>query len=330
MRIDAYVASRHAQGERPLPAQNGRQIRHPQAIGTSWTPGLARGHVHNAADQPNADGTMHTVIVHSEAAPMAYVDLAELKARLPIEEAIARLDLTLTHAESQHCGPCPTCRRGGPRALAIMPAKNAFYCFGARIGGDVIALAAHIRDCEMKEAACFLADEEQNDAAPESGGSAKVTGPDEKTKGSEERRLLKPLAYLEPAHPKVQALGLTDETCRAVGAGNAPKGILRGRLAIPIHDWRGELIAYCGQAVSDDSPALIFPNSVRPEGHLFNAHQAGEGELILARDPLKAAPASQNGVDNIVAPLTDGLSAEQLQAPAAHMNERGCENVAIH
>lgn len=261
---------------------------------------------------------------------MAYIDFAELKARLPIEEAIARLDLTLKHANGQHRGPCPTCRRGGPRALVITPAKNAFYCFGARMGGDVIALAAHIRDCGMKEAACFLAGEEQNGAAPESDASSQATGPDEKTKGIEERRLLKPLAYLEPAHPKVQTLGLTEETCRAFGAGYAPKGILRGRLAIPIHDWRGELLAYCGQAVSDESPALIFPNGFRPEGHLFNAHQAGEGELILARDPLEAMLASQNGIENTVAPLTDGLSAEQLQALAALMDERGCETIETH
>jgi hypothetical protein len=212
----------------------------------------------------------------------------------------------------------------------ITPAKNAFYCFGAHMGGDVIALAAHIRDCGMKEAASFLADEEHNGAAQKSSAGSRGTVPEERSKGIEERRLLNPLAYLEPAHPKVQALGLTEETCRAFGAGYAPKGILRGRLAIPIHDWRGELIAYCGQAVSDESPALIFPNGFRPEGHVFNAHQAGEGELVLARDPLEAMLASQNGIDNIVAPLTDGLSAEQLQALAALMDERGCEVIETH
>jgi hypothetical protein len=40
--------------------------------------------------------------------------------------------------------------------------------------------------------------------------------------------------------------------------------------------------------------------------------------------------ASQNGIDNVVAPLTDGLSAEQLQALAALMDERGCETIETH
>jgi hypothetical protein len=156
------------------------------------------------------------------------------------------------------------------------------------------------------------------------------TGPEERRKGNEERRLLQPLAYLEPAHPKVQALGLTEETCREFGAGYAPKGIMRGRLAIPIHDWGGEAIAYCGRTVADESPTLIFPNGFRPEAHIFNAHQAGEGELILAHDPLEAMLASQNGIDNIVAPLTDGLSAEQLQALAALMDKRSCKIIETH
>ena len=52
--------------------------------------------------------------------------------------------------------------------------------------------------------------------------------------------------------------GLTEETCQAFGAGYAPKGIMRGRLAIPIHDWGGALVAYCGRAVEDESPTLIL------------------------------------------------------------------------
>jgi DNA primase len=261
---------------------------------------------------------------------MAYIDFAELKARLPIEEAIGRLDLTLKFANGQHRGPCPACRRGGPRGLAITPAKNAYYCFGAHAGGDVIALVAHIRDCSMKEAAIFLADKEESDEAPGSSADPKTTGPEERRKGNEERRLLQPLAYLEPAHPKVQALGLTEETCQAFGAGYAPKGIMRGRLAIPIHDWGGGLIAYCGRSVADDSPMLIFPNGFRPEAHIFNAHRARDGELILCRDPLEAVLANQNGVENVVAQLTDALSAEQLQAVAALMDERGCDIIEIH
>jgi len=216
----------------------------------------------------------------------------------------------------------------------ITPAKSAFYCFGGKTGGDVIALAAHIRDCSVKDAARFLAGEgnstsSKNSTSSRNGTSSPGTVPEERRKGNEGSPALKPLTYLEPGHPKVVALGLTAETCEAFGAGYAPKGIMRGRLAIPIRDWSGELVAYSGRAVEDESPTLIFPNGFRPEDHLFNAHQVGEGELVLSRDPLEALLALQNGVENVAALLTDVLSAEQLQMIAALMDERGCETVEI-
>ncbi|MHC4974688.1 MAG: CHC2 zinc finger domain-containing protein [Planctomycetota bacterium] len=261
---------------------------------------------------------------------MPYIDFAELKARLPIEEAVPLLDLTVKLANGQLRGPCPTCRTGGPRALVITPAKSAFYCFGAKTGGDVIALAAHIRDCSIKDAAQFLAGEENSTStSSRNGTSSPGTVPEERRKGNEGSPALKPLAYLDPGHPKVVALGLSAETCEGFGAGYAPKGIMRGRLAIPIHDWHGVLVAYCGRAVEGESPTLIFPNGFRPEEQLFNAQQVGEGEMVLARDPLDALLAAQNGVENVAALLTEALSAEQLQMIAALMDERRCETVEI-
>lgn len=66
-----------------------------------------------------------------------------------------------------------------------------------------------------------------------------------------------------------------------------------------------------------------------PEEHLFNAHQIGEGEMVLARDPLEAMIAAQNGVENVTALLTDVFSAQQLQMIAALMDERRCETAEI-
>lgn len=254
---------------------------------------------------------------------MAHVDFAELKARLPIADAIPLLGLEMKERGGQWRGSCPACGKGGPRALAITPAKGAFYCFGGKTGGDVIALAAHIRDCPAKEAALFLAGEGTGSPVP-------VTVPNHNRKGNEASPVLKPLAYLEPAHPKVLALGLTAATCRAYGAGYAPKGILRGRLAIPIHDPGGTLVAYCGRAVGGEEPRLIFPKDFAPEGHLFNADRVGDGELAVLRDPLDALLAIQAGLECTVSLLTETLSASQLRLIADLMKARGLATVDIH
>lgn len=254
---------------------------------------------------------------------MGYVDFAELKARLPIANAIPLLGLEMKERGGQWRGPCPACNKGGPRALAITPAKGAFYCFGAKTGGDVIALAAHIRDCPPKEAARFLSGEETGSPSPS-------TGPNQARKGTGETPILKPLTYLEPDHPKVLALGLSEETCRVHGAGYAPKGILRGRLAIPIRDLDGTLLAYCGRAVGGEDPRLIFPKDFAPEGHLFNADRIGEGELSVLRDPLDALLAIQAGLENTVSLLTEMTSANQLRIIADAMDDRGVEAVEFH
>jgi DNA primase len=127
----------------------------------------------------------------------------------------------------------------------------------------------------------------------------------------------------------VQALGLSPETCSHFGAGYAPKGIMRGRLAIPIHDRSGELVAYCGRAVNGESPALIFPNGFQPAEHVLGAHLVKPGPLYLMRDPLDMLKAHEGGIDNAVAFLTEVLTPQQLEMLSSLMDERKCESVEI-
>jgi hypothetical protein len=256
---------------------------------------------------------------------MSYVDFAALKERVSIVDAAEKLGITLTKTGDQLRGPCPTCNSGGKRALVVTPSKQAFYCFGAHSGGDVIALVSHINGTGMKEAALYLSGEDEQSAEAE----ASKPPPEERVKGKEgTSRPLKPLTYLEPDHDLVRALGLEPETCAAFGAGYAPKGIMRGRLAIPIHDWHtGDLIAYCGQTVRAESPSLIFPNGFDVAAHVFNGHQIEEGECMLMRDPLEVMLASQNGIDNGICVLTETISAAQLLILASLMDEKAISTI---
>ena len=256
---------------------------------------------------------------------MSFVDFAEVKASHPIETVAESLSLKMTKRGEQLRGPCPACEKGGDRALVITPAKAAFYCFAGQTGGDAIALAAHIRGETMKEAASWIV----GDQSRPKGEGKTDTVPNER-KGNEERRLLKPLTYLEPDHEALKSLGISPETLEAFGAGYAPKGIMRGRLAIPIRGWGGELIAYCGQAVADEqSPKLIFPNGFEPERHIFNADRTQSGDLILARDPLAVLSAADAGIDNLICLLTPEATSRQLQMLAALMDERAVEVIEV-
>jgi DNA primase len=229
---------------------------------------------------------------------MPFIDFNELKARVSIEDGMNMLGLQMRLHGSQYRGPCPACDAGGDRALVITPHKDAWYCFAARKGGDVIALAAHMRDCGMKEAAELLAGEGTS-FRRNSTNHRKSTSPEESERQEGHERGFQPLDYLLPTHELVQALGISPETCEHFGAGYAPRGILRARLAIPIHSLTGTLVAYCGRTVKDETPVLIFPKGFRPELYVFNLHRC-EGELYTSNDPLDVLLAHENGVENMV------------------------------
>ena len=105
-----------------------------------------------------------------------------------------------------------------------------------------------------------------------------------------------PLTYLEASHEALAGLGVEASTFEAFGAGYAPKGILRGRLAIPIHDRTGTLLAYCGRALKGESPLLTFPSNFTASKHLFNLHRIERGDIAyVVNDPLDVLKATENG-----------------------------------
>ena len=253
------------------------------------------------------------------------IDIVELKQRVSIERAAEMLGIKLKTSGAQLRSACPICKEGGERAFVITPGKGLYYCFGkCGKGGDAITLAARVRNCSLREAAEFL--------SGKSGGaaSAKPDASRDSSPQPQQGQGLKPLDYLQTSHEAVQALGLAPETCAAFGAGYAGKGIMRGRLAIPIHDRAGTLLAYCGRAVKDESPTLIFPNGFDPRGVIFNAHRIVAGDLFLVRDPQHALSAHENGIENVVAFLTETATTQQLEQLAALMDERGCEQLEMH
>lgn len=261
-----------------------------------------------------------------------FIDFLALKQQIKIEEAMPLLGLSVSQFSDQMRGACPACKLGGDRALVVTASKGVFYCFAAGEGGDVIALASHIKGISMKEAAAFLAESfsKSADVSPVAPPATVPSNSSPKKEKAGQKSGLNPLTYLQPDHPSVQALGLSPETAQMFGAGYAPKGIMRGRLAIPLHDVNGLLLAYCGRAVGAESPALTFPNGFNPAEVIFNAHNLHEGPLVLLSDPLQVLRAAEGGVENAVAFLTGSIAPQQLEMLASLMDQKGCDSLDIH
>jgi DNA primase len=190
-------------------------------------------------------------------------DFAAIKERVTIEQAAQSLGLKLTPSGAQQRGACPACGTGGPRALVITPAKQLFYCFSAGIGGDLIAMWGHVQKCSLSDAGRHIADT-FGIGTVTSGTRAPVASVNSSAAPPSERGQLKPLDYLEPDHPAVEAAGFDAETAQALGIGHAAKGIMRGTVAVPIRDDTGTLLGYIGVTEARLPPkGLIGTNVVR-------------------------------------------------------------------
>lgn len=195
---------------------------------------------------------------------MPFIPFDELKRSFTIEQVAGLLGLTLKRSGDQLRGECPACGSGGPRTLVVTPRKvnkdgshGAYYCWAEHKGGDLIQLVAHVRKTDPKGAAAWLTrDSRDSDTVPDRGTVPRTDG----------ERGFKPLDYLEPEHEAVtEGIGFSVEIAKELGIGFAPKGVLRGTVAVPIRDETGVLRGYIGITEA------TLPGSFRPVSALKRA-----------------------------------------------------------
>lgn len=162
-----------------------------------------------------------------------FVDFQELKERVTYAQVVQLAGLQMKHSGTQWRGPCPRCKKGGDRTLVVTEGKG-YFCFAEHKGGDQIALYAHVKNCSVKDAARDLSRACARDS------TVPTTVP-EKVEGG-----MSPLTYLEHDHDAVRAIGFDVEVAKRLGIGYAPKGLMRGTVAVPVRDENGVLQGYIG------------------------------------------------------------------------------------
>ena len=79
--------------------------------------------------------------------------------------------------------------------------------------------------------------------------------------GDDKESINPPLTFqlksLDPDHPFFEERGISPKTVRHFNLGFCSKGIMRGRIAIPIYNHERNLVAYCGRAVFDQNGRYI-------------------------------------------------------------------------
>lgn len=167
------------------------------------------------------------------------LDFQQIKADFPIMGVAERLGLELKKNGGAFRCACPS-GQGNDRSFVVTPAKGAWYSFAAQKGGDCISLVSFVKGMSAKEAAAWILGDT---AEPE---KKKADNGPKKPKAEQPSEGFRPLDYLVPDHEAVIAIGLDPVDAARIGAGYAPRGVLRGTVAIPVRDGDGKLLGYVG------------------------------------------------------------------------------------
>lgn len=224
------------------------------------------------------------------------IDFAEVKAKVSIIDALARLQIqNLTAKDDQLRGACPLCKHTDQRAFVVTPSKGTWYCFREKLGGDVIRLVARFNSYDDRAAAQWLVAAADNGSAPAEPDASRKSGdynPDEYTQ------------RLDPSHEALSGLGIAPETFILFKAGYAKKGLLQGRLAFAWHDNSGVVQCHIGMALDGSLPRYKLPQG-SPQPYWFNAHTLEEGDepVRILTDVLDVMRAVENGCVNVICPI---------------------------
>ena len=280
-----------------------------------------------------------------------WIDFTELKQAVRrnggIRELLARygfLQQLTEKGDGKLVGPCPIhgSTDQASTAFQVDCDRDVWHCFSqcttdrGKKGGGVLELVMLVEDCTLREAGEKLASwfdlrfERPTRVARQRKKSAKVsqeTAPHTAvaTHFSERRSAInppleRPLKSLYQDHAYLFGRGLTVPTISTFGLGFCSRGIMRGRIAIPLHDATDNLIGYAGRAVDEtqakEEGKYKLPKNLSKKHVLFNLNRARnhiEAGLIVVEGYFDAMRVHQAGFPNVVALMGATVSDDQQQ-----------------
>jgi len=91
---------------------------------------------------------------------------------------------------------------------------------------------------------------------------------------------------LDPTHPYLVERGVSAELIAEFGLGYCSRGSMAGRIAIPIHNAAGQLVAYAGRWAAEEPPEdverYLLPAKFEKSRVLYNLHRVRDAEHVVA------------------------------------------------
>ena len=243
-----------------------------------------------------------------------WVDFRAVKAAVNLAEVLRGygVDWLRSRRPGQLQGRCPIHRGGRMDAFHVSLSKNAFQCFACQAQGNVLDFVAAMEQCSVREAARLLA---RRFPVPASAPARAEAAPVGWAGGGKGNWLGKNEGYNQPlsftlrgvdgAHLYLRARGICPETAARFGVGfYSGRGLMSGRVVIPIHDPHGNLVAYAGRSLERAPPKYRLPAGFLKAQVLFNFHRAAaldQKMVVVVEGYFDCLKVHQAGFPSVVA-----------------------------
>jgi len=300
-----------------------------------------------------------------------WINFKELRERIRIADVLKQYNVQLKVRGEKATGLCPLpthpARNDGKKrspSFSVHLGKGIWHCFGCGAQGNVLDLGARLqgldpddpvqfRKAALKMAETFGIESERPNGrsaeakatvkSPESVARTAPAEPPVATDTATRILVNEPIDFelknLDPHHPYLTGRGFKPQTIEHFRLGFCSRGMMKDRIAIPIHDPVGRLVGYAGRLVDDDvidaeHPRYLFPgqrthdeviHEFRKSMLVYNLHRLGGrvDDLIVVEGFASVWWLHQNGYPNVVSLMGSSCSPEQAALIAHHLTDDG-------
>src|SRR6266852_9031335 len=282
----------------------------------------------------------------------SFIDFKAVKAVITMEQLLQHYGLRdkFKRSGDSLSGPCPIHKGNNPTQFRVSVSKNVWNCFSeCKHGGNTLDFIARMEKVTIHAAAmkaiewfhldpeAMAADSDENadqpNAVPKDGNAPQARPARTSAPAPEGGTPNKPLKFrldkLERDHPYLAERGLSLETVVNFGIGFCAKGMMVERIAIPIHNPEGNVVAYAGRWPGEpagDTPKYKLPQGFRKSLELFNIDRAikepAEKPLVIVEGFFDCMKLHQHGCRKVVALMGSSMSAAQEELIRRHTDRR--------